>query len=204
MFLNSITGHRPFRTQDRSRGLPLGHLSLDFPPQIRHQIPQFPDTTFTAALPVSSMRTTMPLTPILQSSIPLQKSPQHRQESHTHRRNKKHRNRKRATTKVVGYIMDDNTVQCSMPECSRTQFGRQADFRRHRLQVHSRDRPEYWCNQEGCRRSYAPGGGNRTSFGARKDKRDEHLRNVHGFDPRQHSPQGDSPTSQDNSPSSSF
>ncbi|KAF2477716.1 uncharacterized protein BDR25DRAFT_206593, partial [Lindgomyces ingoldianus] len=85
---------------------------------------------------------------------------------------------------IQAHIMEDGTIQCAKGECRGLSFGRTADFRRHHNQQHARNRAEYWCTFDDCSRSYVPGGGKTRSFGTRKDKRDEHLRNVHGADTR--------------------
>jgi len=69
--------------------------------------------------------------------------------------------------------------KCSKSTCSDLTFGRMADLRRHYDQTHARHRVQYYCGFDGCSRSHAQTGGRGRSFGTRKDKRDEHERNVH-------------------------
>ncbi|KAF2687649.1 hypothetical protein K458DRAFT_238101, partial [Lentithecium fluviatile CBS 122367] len=80
----------------------------------------------------------------------------------------------------IGHVLADKSkFKCSKPDCKELTFGRLADLRRHFDQNHSVQREEYFCRQSGCTRSHNPTGGRGRSFGARKDKRDEHERNRH-------------------------
>lgn len=109
-------------------------------------------------------------------SPPLRPTPQ------THRRARAPPVRANHREETIGYVLvDKKKFKCSnpMPECKERTFGRLADLRRHFEQSHSTGREEYYCRHRGCARSHAQTGGRGRSFGTRKDKRDEHERNVH-------------------------
>lgn len=81
---------------------------------------------------------------------------------------------------IIGLVLvDKKKFRCPKKECDQLTFGRLADLRRHHDQNHARNRAQYYCPYQECDRSYVPGGGRSKSFGTRKDKRDEHIRNVH-------------------------
>ncbi|KAF2876580.1 hypothetical protein BDV95DRAFT_483371 [Massariosphaeria phaeospora] len=81
---------------------------------------------------------------------------------------------------VIGFVLlDKKKFRCAKDECKDLTYGRLADLRRHYDQAHSRNRAQYFCPYPRCSRSHAPGGGRGRSFGTRKDKRDEHVKNVH-------------------------
>lgn len=80
----------------------------------------------------------------------------------------------------IGLVYDDNRkFKCIKSDCKDLTFGRMADLRRHHAQHHARNRAEYFCRVSGCSRAHVPTGGKSRSFGTRRDKRDEHERNVH-------------------------
>ncbi|KAF2240622.1 hypothetical protein BU26DRAFT_203600 [Trematosphaeria pertusa] len=81
---------------------------------------------------------------------------------------------------VIGHVlMNKKKFKCADSSCNDLTFGRLADLRRHHEQQHARNRVQYFCSYAGCPRSHAETGGKGRSFGTRKDKRDEHERNVH-------------------------
>jgi hypothetical protein len=67
-------------------------------------------------------------------------------------------------------------VSCDWPECKET-FTRAADLDRHRNSVHQPEK-QFWCTVLGCDRSQSFSGLHRPF--PRKDKRDSHVRKVHG------------------------
>lgn len=75
---------------------------------------------------------------------------------------------------VIGYVLADEKYKSSDPGCKGARFTWLGDFRRHFDQQHARRAKQCFCNYDGSNRSK----GNR-GFGTRKDKRDEHERNVH-------------------------
>lgn len=85
----------------------------------------------------------------------------------------------KAPENLLGLITSDEKFLCAKKECSHSSFSRLADLKRHYEQSHGRNRAQFWCPYPGCHRSHAPGGGSGRHFGTRKDKRDEHVRNVH-------------------------
>ncbi|KAF2274783.1 uncharacterized protein EI97DRAFT_88897 [Westerdykella ornata] len=83
---------------------------------------------------------------------------------------------------TIGYVLaDKRKFRCAKKECHNSTFGRLADLRRHYEAAHvsAANKPEYYCPVSGCARSRWFGGGGGRSFGTRKDKCDEHVRNVH-------------------------
>ena len=81
---------------------------------------------------------------------------------------------------VIGHVLlDKKKFKCANTECEDLTFGRLADLRRHHDQQHAKVRHQYFCSFAGCPRSNAVTGGKGRSFGTRKDKKDEHERNVH-------------------------
>lgn len=71
-------------------------------------------------------------------------------------------------------------VKCLDRECADLIFGRPADFKRHYNNVHLRTRIEIFCRYDGCSRSRRPANGKKgKSFQNRKDKMEEHMRNMH-------------------------
>ncbi|KAF2711817.1 hypothetical protein K504DRAFT_332873, partial [Pleomassaria siparia CBS 279.74] len=79
---------------------------------------------------------------------------------------------------IIGYILSDpKKFRCLETSCSSMAFGRLADLRRHHNQQHAKDRKEFFCPVMECARNGKKGG--KKGFGARRDKRDEHVRNVH-------------------------
>jgi hypothetical protein len=81
---------------------------------------------------------------------------------------------------IIGHILSNpKKFACNDPSCSSKSFGRIADLRRHYNAQHvtGSEKKEYFCHVHDCARN---GRGRKKSFGARKDKRDEHMRNVHG------------------------
>ncbi|KAF2739546.1 hypothetical protein EJ04DRAFT_334864 [Polyplosphaeria fusca] len=92
------------------------------------------------------------------------------------------RPRKRQQTEsveIIGHVLSNKKFRCSNKNCMNANFGRQADLRRHYEQRHERNRAEYFCPHSGCSRSHPTGGGKGRGFGTRKDKCEEHIRNVH-------------------------
>lgn len=88
--------------------------------------------------------------------------------------------RSHSNDEPIGYVyFDKSKFKCNKSECKDLQFGRMADLRRHYDQTHAKNRLQYFCSVSGCSRSHASTGGRGRSFGTRKDKRDEHERNVH-------------------------
>jgi len=92
---------------------------------------------------------------------------------------------------IIGHVMLTPPVfACYNASCANTTFTRLADLRRHYSQHHTTDKQEYFCTVPGCRRHKDGAAGGRVrkgkgrlggkGFGVRKDKRDEHLRTVHG------------------------
>ncbi|KAF1973300.1 hypothetical protein BU23DRAFT_568319 [Bimuria novae-zelandiae CBS 107.79] len=80
----------------------------------------------------------------------------------------------------IGLVYEDNKkFKCIKMDCKDLTFGRMADLRRHHSQHHAKNRAEFFCSVTGCPRAHAPTGGKSRSFGTRRDKRDEHERNVH-------------------------
>ena len=81
---------------------------------------------------------------------------------------------------VIGYVIASNKFKCSDPKCVGLHFGRLADFKRHRTHVHDLAKEEYFCTVAGCERSKAPLKKSKgRSFGARKDKMEEHVQTMH-------------------------
>ncbi|KAF2794056.1 hypothetical protein K505DRAFT_198731, partial [Melanomma pulvis-pyrius CBS 109.77] len=81
---------------------------------------------------------------------------------------------------IIGYILSDpKKFTCSEPSCSSMKFGRLADLRRHHNVQHTdaSNRMDYTCPIPECTRNAK---GRKKGFGPRRDKRDEHVRNVHG------------------------
>jgi hypothetical protein len=112
--------------------------------------------------------TLFPPAPISPSTtVPAAKKPRRTQGSHTN-------------NEPIGYVyVDKSKFKCNEPDCKDLTFGRMADLRRHYEQTHSKNRVQYYCSVSGCQRSHASTSGRGRSFGTRKDKRDEHERNVH-------------------------
>lgn len=84
--------------------------------------------------------------------------------------------------RVIGFVLaEEKAFKCSDPECKTARFSRVADLRRHTNQRHGGTHQiQAYCRYQGCKRSQVgPNGAKGKSFGARKDKRDEHERNVH-------------------------
>lgn len=81
---------------------------------------------------------------------------------------------------ITGHVLASGRFKCSDPQCDGLRFGRQADFRRHHINVHALERKEYFCTVSGCDRSKRPSKKSKgRSFGARKDKMLEHVHTVH-------------------------
>ncbi|UPX09783.1 uncharacterized protein EKO05_0000466 [Ascochyta rabiei] len=81
---------------------------------------------------------------------------------------------------ITGHVLASGRFKCSDPKCDNLRFGRQADFRRHHINVHALKKKEYFCTVEGCDRSRRPSRKSKgRSFGARKDKMKEHVQTVH-------------------------
>ncbi|KAF2134445.1 hypothetical protein P153DRAFT_380262 [Dothidotthia symphoricarpi CBS 119687] len=82
---------------------------------------------------------------------------------------------------IIGHVLASKKFSCSSPECAGSTFNRQADFRRHYNEKHVSLKIEHFCPFAGCQRSAKPSGGKskRRSFGGRKDKMKEHIRNQH-------------------------
>lgn len=88
--------------------------------------------------------------------------------------------RSHTSDEPIGLVYDNNKkFRCIKADCKDLIFGRMADLRRHHAQHHAKNRVEFFCRISGCSRAHAPAGGNSRSFGTRRDKRDEHERNVH-------------------------
>jgi len=66
-------------------------------------------------------------------------------------------------------------ISCDWPECTRS-FRRQSDLVRHRDTIHQKKK-KFWCTAPGCNRSESYGGLKRPF--PRKDKLNEHVRNIH-------------------------
>jgi hypothetical protein len=82
--------------------------------------------------------------------------------------------------RVTGHVLASGKFKCSDPGCSDLRFGRQADFKRHHINVHVPKKIEYFCTVQGCDRSKKPAKKSKgRSFGTRKDKMEEHVRTVH-------------------------
>lgn len=81
---------------------------------------------------------------------------------------------------IKGHVLASGKFKCANPECDDLRFGRQADLKRHLVNVHSMKKTEYFCTTEGCDRSRRPLGKSKgRSFGARKDKMEEHVQAMH-------------------------
>lgn len=81
---------------------------------------------------------------------------------------------------ITGHVLASGKFKCSDPTCDDLRFGRQADFRRHHTNVHMKKKIEYFCTVTGCDRSRKPSKkGKGRSFGNRRDKMEEHVRNIH-------------------------
>lgn len=81
---------------------------------------------------------------------------------------------------VTGYVLASGKFKCSDPKCAGLRFGRQADFRRHHINTHDLEKKEYFCTVAGCERSKVPSKKSKgRSFGARKDKMEEHMQTMH-------------------------
>lgn len=82
---------------------------------------------------------------------------------------------------IIGQVTRSGKFRCLDPGCDDLTFGRQADFKRHFENVHAPRKMEYFCPEEGCARSRSPANGKSKgrSFNGRKDKMEEHVRNVH-------------------------
>lgn len=82
--------------------------------------------------------------------------------------------------KITGHVLASGRFQCSDPQCEKLRFGRQADFRRHYINVHADQIIEYFCPVIGCERSKKPSKKSKgRSFNGRKDKMQEHVETVH-------------------------
>ncbi|PSN64690.1 hypothetical protein BS50DRAFT_499054 [Corynespora cassiicola Philippines] len=124
----------------------------------------------------STFSTTIPAAlPSPQRSPPPQSKPRVRQQHRVQTRTQ--------TDEVIGYVLANKKIfKCPQKPCAELKFGRLADLRRHHDQAHARNRLQFFCPYDGCPRSNAIGGGQGRSFGTRKDKRDEHVKNVHEKD----------------------
>ncbi|OCK94382.1 uncharacterized protein K441DRAFT_561610 [Cenococcum geophilum 1.58] len=71
-------------------------------------------------------------------------------------------------------VLSDDRYICHSSICYGLTFNRLADLKRHHNSLHSSNGVVFWCSANGCRRSL---GGKPFP---RKDKRDEHVRNMHG------------------------
>lgn len=98
---------------------------------------------------------------------------------------KKRRVRKRTPSdseseQITGHVLASGKFKCSDPECSDLRFGRQADFRRHHVNVHAEKILEFFCPVQGCERSRYPSEKSKgRSFKGRRDKMEEHVQTVH-------------------------
>jgi hypothetical protein len=82
--------------------------------------------------------------------------------------------------KITGHVLASGKFQCSDTQCEDLRFGRQADFRRHYINVHADKIIEYFCPIAGCERSRKPSKKSKgRSFNGRKDKMREHVETVH-------------------------
>jgi hypothetical protein len=90
-----------------------------------------------------------------------------------------------SNNQTIGYLHTyDKSIACNNPSCSSLAFSRLADFRRHFKEQHN-NKKEYFCSVVGCTHNT---NGTKRSFGTRKDKRDEHMKNVHGIGKTRSSP----------------
>ncbi|KAL5410480.1 hypothetical protein PMIN03_005368 [Paraphaeosphaeria minitans] len=145
---------------------------------------QFPQLTLTkltnSVYPASTTIDTR--SPLLSTQIPSPFPPAPSSPSNTVPAAKKDRRAQHSHAKdePIGYVFSNKSkFKCIKSECKDLQFGRMADLRRHYDQTHAMSRVQYFCSVSGCSRSHASTGGRGRSFGTRKDKRDEHERNVH-------------------------
>jgi hypothetical protein len=153
----------------RSRN-PSGQSFGPQPPSFLQQ--QQPLPSFSAAQAVGTIQTTSNSPPILSPPIA----------SPTTQRRRRPPPKPRAPRDedIIGHVLaNKKKFKCVESDCEELTFGRLADLRRHHDQQHARVRHQYYCSYHGCSRSNAVGGGKGRSFGTRKDKRDEHERNVH-------------------------
>ncbi|KAF2445819.1 hypothetical protein P171DRAFT_443419 [Karstenula rhodostoma CBS 690.94] len=164
----------PMPTPRHSTSGSTSQPGLHFPPQISlaglsDSVYPAP-TTIDTRSPLVSTQTPSPFPPAPSppsNTVPATKKPRRAQRSH-------------AKEEPIGYVYADKSkFKCNKCECKDLHFGRMADLRRHYEQTHSKNRVQYFCSVNGCSRSHASTGGRGRSFGTRKDKRDEHERNVH-------------------------
>ncbi|KAF2621648.1 hypothetical protein BU25DRAFT_415842 [Macroventuria anomochaeta] len=71
----------------------------------------------------------------------------------------------------------DREIRCPFLECSGQKFGRLYDYERHYNGAHAVSPTVFWCDVVGCGRSEAEG----DRFFPRKDKRNDHMRKMHGM-----------------------
>lgn len=82
--------------------------------------------------------------------------------------------------RISGHVLASGKFMCADLECDDLRFGRQADLKRHLANFHGVEKTEYFCTVEGCDRSRRPSGKSKgRSFGAKKDKMEEHVQAVH-------------------------
>ncbi|KAH7115238.1 hypothetical protein B0J11DRAFT_128385 [Dendryphion nanum] len=85
-----------------------------------------------------------------------------------------------SASNTMGIITVDDRFLCTSKDCNLPSFSRLADLRRHYEQQHAKVRTQLFCPYIDCPRGAGTGGGNKgRSFGNRKDKRAEHIRNKH-------------------------
>lgn len=108
-----------------------------------------------------------PPAPSPPNPAPTAKTPRRTKRSHT-------------SNEPIGHVYENpKKFKCIKADCKDLTFGRMADLRRHHAQHHAKNRVEFFCREPGCPRAHVPAGGASRSFGTRRDKRDEHERNVH-------------------------
>ncbi|KAH7081978.1 hypothetical protein BKA63DRAFT_223730 [Paraphoma chrysanthemicola] len=122
----------------------------------------------------------------LPSHSPLQPSLSPSPPRNTHKRRRRQSivsNESSSEDPVIASVTKTGKFLCSRPSCTDVSFARQADFRRHWENTHSKRKLEYFCQYPGCSRSKKPiGKAKGKSFGAREDKMREHMRTVHHKD----------------------
>lgn len=147
-------------------------------------LPQLNNLPYSQTQPAYSTASSHHNSPSLTRTAPSQTQAYRRRPSHSHHRRPSAASSTATTTSspdtVIGHVLlDRKRFRCSKTNCGTT-VGRLADLRRHWEAHHGGpNRAEYFCPVGGCQRSKSFGGGSGRSFGTRKDKRDEHVRNVH-------------------------
>lgn len=78
---------------------------------------------------------------------------------------------------VTTQCSDDQVYNCEHTSCVGKTFGRRYELERHYNSIHAVDPTVFWCTVVGCKRSAAECG---RPF-RRKDKRNDHMRKIHGL-----------------------